>query len=119
MQDAQPLLELKGISKSFPGVRALNDVNFAVGRGEVVSLLGQNGAGKSTLMSIIGGIYTPDEGVMTIAGKEVRVSDPGAAEALGIVESTVKSYLKSATRKLNANNRVHAVRMAREAGLID
>ena len=84
MPETQPLLELKGISKSFPGVRALNDVSFAVGRGEVVSLIGQNGAGKSTLMSIIGGIYTPDEGTVRIAGEAVEVSDPGAAEDLGI-----------------------------------
>ena len=84
MSDREPLLSLKGISKSFPGVRALTDVDFAVDAGEVVSLVGQNGAGKSTLMSIIGGIYAPDEGSISIAGEQVRIANPGAAEDLGI-----------------------------------
>ena len=84
MPATEPLLSLNGISKSFPGVRALNDVDFAVDAGEVVSLVGQNGAGKSTLMSVIGGIYAPDEGSIRIAGEEVRMRDPGAAEDLGI-----------------------------------
>ncbi len=79
-----PLLSLEGISKSFPGVRALNGVDFAVDGGEVVSLCGENGAGKSTLMSIIGGIYTPDEGSITIGGDEVRITNPAVAEDLGI-----------------------------------
>ena len=84
MSSTEPLLSLKGVSKSFPGVRALNDVDFAAAGGEVVSLVGQNGAGKSTLMSIIGGIYAPDEGTISIGGEPVRIADPGAAEARGI-----------------------------------
>jgi ABC-type sugar transport system ATPase subunit len=79
-----PLLSLEGVSKSFPGVRALRDVSFAVDGGEVVSLVGQNGAGKSTLMSIVGGIHAPDEGSVRIAGEEVRIANPGVAEECGI-----------------------------------
>ena len=67
-----PLLSLEGVSKTFPGVRALTDVDLAVGAGEIVSLVGQNGAGKSTLMSIIGGIYLPDTGTVSVAGSVVR-----------------------------------------------
>ena len=70
MSDAeQTLLQLKNICKSFPGVIALDRVNFSVKRGEVVALLGENGAGKSTLMKIVGGIYRPDAGQIAIDGK--------------------------------------------------
>jgi ribose transport system ATP-binding protein len=81
---SEPLLSLNGVSKSFPGVRALSDVTFEVNGGEVVSLVGRNGAGKSTLMSIVGGIYSPDGGSIRIGGEQVRITSPGAAEELGI-----------------------------------
>jgi ribose transport system ATP-binding protein len=81
---SEPLLSLEGVSKSFPGVRALREVDFAVDAGEVVSLVGQNGAGKSTLMSVVGGIYEPDEGQVRIGGEAVRIATPGAAEELGV-----------------------------------
>ena len=80
----EPLLSLTGTSKTFPGVQALENVDFAIDGGEVVSLVGQNGAGKSTLMSIIGGIYTPDQGHVSIAGDEVHITSPAVAEELGI-----------------------------------
>jgi ribose transport system ATP-binding protein len=57
-----PLLELKDITKRFPGVLALSNVSFAVGQAEVVALIGENGAGKSTLMKTLGGVHQPDEG---------------------------------------------------------
>jgi ABC-type sugar transport system ATPase subunit len=78
------LLQLKGISKAFPGVQALKAVDFSVRRGEVVSLVGQNGAGKSTLVSIIGGIYSHADGDILIDGRNVRISNPAVAEELGI-----------------------------------
>jgi ABC-type sugar transport system ATPase subunit len=78
------LLEMKGVSKSFPGVLAVNNVDFSVNKGEVVSLVGQNGAGKSTLVSLIGGIYTPDSGGIFIDGKKVNIWNPAASEELGI-----------------------------------
>lgn len=78
------LLEMKDISKAFPGVRALNGVDFSIRHGEVVSLIGQNGAGKSTLVSILGGIHRPDVGEVRIEGNVVRINDPAMAETLGV-----------------------------------
>jgi len=66
---AAPLLELRGIAKAFPGVVALDDVSFGIGRGEVVGLIGGNGAGKSTLMKALGGVVTPDHGAIVIDGQ--------------------------------------------------
>src|SRR5258706_3888375 len=79
-----PLLELEGISKSFPGVRALDNVSFNVIPGEVHALLGENGAGKSTLIKIIAGVHQPDTGEMHVDGKPVHFINPGQAQAAGI-----------------------------------
>lgn len=80
----EPLLFLKNIYKEFPGVKALRGVDFVLEKGRIVSLVGANGAGKSTLSSIIAGIYAPDEGEIFIEGKKVSISNPKAAEKLGI-----------------------------------
>ncbi|MBQ8081756.1 MAG: ABC transporter ATP-binding protein [Clostridia bacterium] len=72
------------ISKSFPGIKANDDITLQLRRGEIHALLGENGAGKSTLMSILFGLYQPDEGVIKKDGKEVRISDPNDATALHI-----------------------------------
>ncbi|MFO1049374.1 MAG: ABC transporter ATP-binding protein [Geminicoccaceae bacterium] len=77
-------LELRGITKRFPGVIANSDVAFSVAPGEIHALLGENGAGKSTLVKIIYGVLHADEGEMLWDGKPVRVADPKAARALGI-----------------------------------
>ncbi|MFA6506927.1 MAG: ABC transporter ATP-binding protein [Treponemataceae bacterium] len=77
-------IEMVGISKYFPGVAANDRVDFSVSEGEIHALLGENGAGKSTLMSILFGLYDPDEGLIRIRGKEVRIRDPNHATALGI-----------------------------------
>ncbi|MGZ4403179.1 MAG: ATP-binding cassette domain-containing protein, partial [Gaiellaceae bacterium] len=69
--DAPPVLELRGITKEFPGVLANDHVDFDLLRGEVHALLGENGAGKSTLMSILYGLYTPDSGEILMNGKPV------------------------------------------------
>jgi ribose transport system ATP-binding protein len=66
----EPILELIGIFKSYPGVKALSDVNFVVARGEVVGLIGENGAGKSTLMKILGGVTAPSSGVIRLRGEQ-------------------------------------------------
>jgi simple sugar transport system ATP-binding protein len=77
-------LEMRGITKRFPGVLASDHVNFDVKSGEVHALLGENGAGKSTLMKILYGLYHPDEGEVLINGKPVRISSPTDSINLGI-----------------------------------
>ena len=77
-------LEMRGIEKSFPGVKALSNVNFTVKQGSVHGLCGENGAGKSTLMKILNGVYQPDAGQILIDGEEVRITSPLDARRLGI-----------------------------------
>ncbi len=79
-----PVLELKGVSKSFGAVRALYQVDFHVSAGEVMALVGDNGAGKSTLIKCIAGIYPIDSGEILFDGKPVHIHGPKAAAALGI-----------------------------------
>ncbi len=78
------ILELKGISKSFPGIKALDGVNFKVRAGEVHALIGENGAGKSTLVKILTGIYQPDEGEIILEGKRVEFRNPIVSQEAGI-----------------------------------
>jgi len=78
------LLSVQGISKSFPGVKALDNVSFDVRPGTVHAVCGENGAGKSTLMKCINGIYQPDTGTIQIRGEEVRIKNPIDARARGI-----------------------------------
>lgn len=80
------LLEMKGITKSFPGVHALDNFSFNLRSGEVHALVGENGAGKSTLMKILYGVYTPDEGEIVIEGKRVNIKNPSEALKFGIGE---------------------------------
>jgi ABC-type uncharacterized transport system ATPase subunit len=82
--EAPPRLRLTGVSKSFPGVRANDNVNLSVKPGEIHALLGENGAGKSTLVKMIYGILAPDEGEIVFDGAPVRISSPRAARRLGI-----------------------------------
>lgn len=78
------ILRMEGISKSFPGVKALKNVNFNLYEGEVLGLLGENGAGKSTLMKILSGVYTKDTGKIWVEGKEANFSDVKHARDLNI-----------------------------------
>ena len=82
--NAAPYLVMRGISKSYPGVRALDDVSFDVRAGEVHALVGENGAGKSTLMKILAGATPPDSGTIEIGGSVVAIKTPRDAERLGI-----------------------------------
>ena len=84
MTDAAPILELRGISKSFGSVQALTDVDFEVRNGEVMALVGDNGAGKSTLVQCLAGIHPIDRGQILFDGRPVRIRGPRDAAALGI-----------------------------------
>ena len=79
-----PIVEMKNLNKSFPGVRALVDARFELVAGEVHALMGENGAGKSTLMKVLAGVYQKDSGEIRVNGQEVVIPDPRAAQALGI-----------------------------------
>ncbi|MGN6598814.1 MAG: ATP-binding cassette domain-containing protein [Actinomycetes bacterium] len=79
-----PILELRGINKSFGPVKVLHDVDFAVYPGEVTALVGDNGAGKSTLVKCIGGIYPIDSGQVVFEGRPVTVESPSDINALGV-----------------------------------
>jgi D-xylose transport system ATP-binding protein len=84
MTESTAVLELRGISKRFGAVQALSGVDFSVGAGEVVALVGDNGAGKSTLVKVMSGIYDPDEGEYRFDGERVHVRGPQAAADLGV-----------------------------------
>lgn len=81
---SEPRLRLRGISKSFGAVRALSNVDFEVYAGEVVGLVGDNGAGKSTLIKVISGVAPADDGEIFVEGQKVSISNPQAANRLGI-----------------------------------
>lgn len=81
---ANPMLQVKGVSKYFGGLTALNNVNFEVSSGEVVALLGDNGAGKSTLIKCISGVYKPEEGEILFDGHDIRHAAPAAIRDFGI-----------------------------------
>ncbi len=80
----EPILDIKGLNKSFGPVHVLHDIDLSVYPGEVTALVGDNGAGKSTLVKCIAGIYSMDSGVVTFEGKPVHFTDPRVAAALGI-----------------------------------
>ena len=81
---AAPLLSVRAIEKSFPGVRALSGVSFDAARGEVHALLGENGAGKSTLIKIVSGVFPPDRGEVLVDGRQVDLARPDDARRAGI-----------------------------------
>ena len=80
----ETIVSMKGICKSFPGVKALDHVDFELRSGEVMALLGENGAGKSTLMKILSGVYTRDEGTMEIFGQQYGDLYPKLAQEIGV-----------------------------------
>ncbi|KRB01163.1 ABC transporter [Devosia sp. Root685] len=82
---SEPILRLTGISKTYPGVKALQNVDFVVRAGEVHALTGENGSGKSTLAKVMSGMIQPDAGQIFVDGREQTISSPAAAIALGIV----------------------------------
>ncbi|ANB57491.1 ABC transporter family protein [Anoxybacillus sp. B7M1] len=94
MSDREVILELKGITKEFPGVKSLDNVHFSLKKGEVHALMGENGAGKSTLMKIVSGVYAPDSGDIYYKGKKVKWNSPLEAREKGI--SIIHQELKLA-----------------------
>ncbi|CAL9618159.1 Fructose import ATP-binding protein FruK [Streptomyces sp. enrichment culture] len=84
MAEPRPVLEMTGIVKEFPGVRALSGVDFRLFPGEIHALMGENGAGKSTLIKVLTGVYSLDGGTVTLDGKAVRIGSPLQAQHAGI-----------------------------------
>ena len=78
------VLELRGITKRFPGVLANDKIDISLREGKILALLGENGAGKTTLMNILYGLYKPDEGKILVRGEEVDIHGPNDAIARGI-----------------------------------
>ena len=80
----QPVVEMRGIEKAFPGVQALSNVDFSLMRGEIHAIVGENGAGKSTLIKVLTGVERQDAGVITLEGQEIAIRSPLHAQKLGI-----------------------------------
>ena len=81
---ASPALEVRNLTKQFPGVLALDGVNFVLGRGEIHARVGQNGAGKSTMINVLSGMLAPDAGEIRLAGQPVSIDSTRKAIELGI-----------------------------------
>ena len=111
-EDASRLLRVEQVSKSFPGVQALADVNLDLNSGEILALVGENGAGKSTLIQVLTGALEPDTGSLFLSGDEVHFSHPQEAEDAGIsAQQTVKLAYKldrdsNAAANMNLKGRV-------------
>ena len=127
MDGGAPLLEVRAISKGFPGVTALERVSLTLGRGEVLAVIGENGAGKSTLMKVLAGVHAPDSGTITLAGRAVSVGSPREAVALGIAlihqELCLAENLSAGAnvflgREPARFGRIDHGRIAREAGAL-
>ena len=115
---ANPILEMRAITKTFPGVKALQDVSMSVERGEIHAICGENGAGKSTLMKVLSGVYPHGtyDGSILFEGEEVQFGSINDSEAKGIViihqELALVPYLSVAENIFLGNERSHR-------GLID
>jgi simple sugar transport system ATP-binding protein len=110
-------IEMRGITKRFPGVAANDQVDLAVRENEILALLGENGAGKSTLMSILFGSYDPDEGTIKIRGRETRIRDPNDAASLGI--GMIHQHFKLIHNYTVAENIVLGMEPVNRLGLLD
>ena len=116
MSEEMPILSMKGINKTFPGVKALSDVDFRLFKGEVHAIMGQNGAGKSTLVKVLTGVYTQNSGEILLEGSPIRPDSPLAAQKLGI--STVYQEINLCPNLSVAEN-IFAGRQPMRFGRID
>lgn len=122
------IVELNHISKSFPGVKALDDVSFRLREGEIMALLGENGAGKSTLVKVLSGVYTKDEGEIKLFGQTVEDLNPKKAQELGVAiihqelnlcrHLTVAENIFLGREKVGAGRALKEKEMNREAAKI-
>ena len=110
------LLQMRGISKSFPGVKALQGVDLAVGYGEVHALMGENGAGKSTLIKVLTGVYRRDAGEIVLDGKPIAPATAAQAQHLGI--STIYQEL-NLVPQLSICENIHIGREPKAGGFIN
>lgn len=123
---AKPVLSMEGIDKSFPGVHALQNVDFELYEGEVCGILGENGAGKSTLMNVLGGVYAADSGKIFLNGEEVNIRNTKMAETLGIsfihqelslfrnLDLGTNIFIQNLPKKLGRLNKKKLMKDARE-----
>ncbi|MBQ3492186.1 MAG: sugar ABC transporter ATP-binding protein, partial [Oscillospiraceae bacterium] len=116
MNNTTTFFEMRGISKSFPGVKALDNVGFTVAEGEVRALVGENGAGKSTLMKILNGNYKKDCGEILIDGVPVNITNPQVADSLGI---TIIFQELNLVDELSIAENIFAGRLATKGKLIN
>ena len=115
------IIEMQGICKQFPGVKALDNVSFHLKGGEVMALLGENGAGKSTLMKILSGVYPKDSGTLKVFGQTVDALTPKRAQELGISiihqELNLCRHLTVAENIFLGRERIHGLRMLSQADM--
>jgi len=111
-----PLLEMKGITKQFPGVLALNKVSLSIYPGKVLALVGENGAGKSTLMKILSGVHKRDAGEILLEGKPIEIASPLASRQMGI--SIIYQEL-SVLNNMNIAENIFVGREKKKNGFVD
>lgn len=112
----EPFLRVSGVSKQFPGVKALDEVSMEFYQGKVTALVGENGAGKSTLMKILSGVYVRDEGAIFVQGKPAKITDPVSAQHYGI--STIYQEL-NILPDLNVAENIFVGREPRKGFVLD
>ena len=112
-----PVISMKGICKSFPGVRALQDIELELYKGDVLALMGENGAGKSTLMKVLAGAYQPDAGEILFEGEPVKMTTPAVAIDMGV--NVIYQELNNSDVLSIAENIYMGDLKTTKAGLID